>query len=152
MTAQAVPVQVFFGEDLHNSRSTRLPSTPNATAAEAEFLARLSGTGTEDFESFSPGSVSSLELTFPGSMGSSITASLSNPSGSSIGVTNLGSGTNGFGRYPISGDHYLDVDGANFAISFDSDIAAFGFYGIDIGDFGGALSLELFGFFLSDRL
>ncbi|WP_282606845.1 hypothetical protein [Pelagibius sp. Alg239-R121] len=143
VAAQAEPIRTFFGEDLHNSRTTRLSSTPNADAAAAEFLSNLSGTGTEEFESFSSGSVSSLALSFPGSMGSTITSTLSNPAGSNIVINNRTSGTNGYGRYPISGDQYLDVDGANFQIDFDNGIAAFGFYGIDIGDFGGELSLTL---------
>lgn len=140
-SAVAAPI-VFFGEDLHNSSSTRLGSTPNADAASAAFQSRLSGAGTEDFESFSSGNVSSLSLSFPGSTGA-ITASLTNPSGADIEIGNEPTGTDGNGRYPISGDQYLDVDGANFLITFSSGIAAFGFFGVDIGDFGGALSLTL---------
>jgi hypothetical protein len=134
--------QTFFGEDLNNSTSVPLASTPNASGAETNFLANLTGVGTEDFEGQS-GSAP-LALTFPGSLGTSITATLEGGSGSVQTVT-PGS-TNGNGRYAISGSNYWEVSAGgsgNFEINFSSAIAAFGFYGVDIGDFGGQLTLTL---------
>lgn len=134
----------FFGEDLNNSASTPLAATPNASAAEADFLSNLSGgVGTENFEGLS-GSAP-LALSFPGSTGS-ITANLTGGNGSVESVT-PGS-TNGAGRYAISGSNYWEVSaggGGNFAVEFSTAVSAFGFYGIDIGDFGGQLELELAG-------
>jgi hypothetical protein len=46
------------------------------------------------------------------------------------------------GRYPISGNQYFDT-GSDFTITFSTAIAAFGFYGVDIGDFGGQVTLTL---------
>lgn len=130
----------FFGEDLNNSDSTPLASTPNALAAETSFLSNLIGVGTEDFESFTTGTGSSLPLTFPGAG----TATLSG-GGGVISTVTPGS-TNGYGRYAISGSNYWEVEAGptdNFMVTFNSSVAAFGFYGIDIGDFGGQLKLEL---------
>ncbi len=131
----------FFGEDLSSSALVPLGATPNADLARADFLANLTGVGTEDFEGQS-GSAP-LGLTFPGSSGS-ITATLGGGNGSVQSVTP--GTTNGAGRYATSGSNYWEVTAGgsgNFQITFSSAVAAFGFYGIDIGDFGGQLQLEL---------
>jgi hypothetical protein len=136
-----VPVHaytIFFGEDLGLGESTRLPATPNANAAEANFLSNLAGVGTEDFESFAPGAGTPLNVTFPGSITTNITATISGVGS----IDNVPSGTNGVGRYPISGDQYLETN-SEFLINFDQEVAAFGFYGIDIGDFDGQITLTL---------
>jgi hypothetical protein len=59
--------------------------------------------------------------------------------------TGTGTGTNGAGRYPISGTAYLDARVNNAAaistttrIRFHPPIQALGFYAIDLGDFAGA--------------
>jgi len=57
-------------------------------------------------------------------------------------IANVPSGDNGFGRYPISGNQYFDT-GSVFTITFSTAIAAFGFFGVDIGDFGGQVTLTL---------
>jgi hypothetical protein len=126
---------IFFGEDLGLGEGTRLTSFPNASAARASFLANLVGVGTENFESFADETGAPLTLTFPGSSGS-ITATL-NGTGQTNEVT---SGTNGFGRYPTSGNMYWE-SGSQFLINFSAPVAAFGFYGIDIGDFNGQLTV-----------
>jgi hypothetical protein len=135
--ASANPV-TFFGEDLSSSESVPLSLIPNASGAEASFLANLVGVGTENFE-LQSGSAP-LALTFPGAG----TATLSG-SGAVSSVT-PGS-TNGFGRYSIpsgSSSRYWETDpGVSFYVTFGAPIAAFGFYGIDIGDFGGTFSLTL---------
>lgn len=124
----------FFGQDLGLGESTRLASHPNADAARDQFLAQLSGVGTEDFEGHSGGAP--LVVTFPGYGGGAITATILG-SGS---VSTVASGTNGVGRYPISGNNYWEGT-ETFSIQFSKDIAAFGFYGVDIGDFDGNLTV-----------
>ena len=138
-------VLTYFGEDLNNSETVRKNPTPNATGASNDFQGDLSGVSTETFESFRCGQGAPLGLTFTGSAGS-IAASLTGGGGSIACVT--GSGTNGFGRYPISGEKYWEVDAGtsgNFRIDFSDPVAAFGFYGVDIGDFGGQVELQLIG-------
>ncbi len=58
-------------------------------------------------------------------------------------------GTSTGGRYSIpsaSSSNFWEVSaggGGDFAVTFTSSIATFGFYGVDIGDFGGQLQLSL---------
>jgi hypothetical protein len=136
----AAAYQVFFGEDLNGSASKRLAATPNAAAASAAFQAALAGVGTEDFEGFGHKASGPLALSFPGAG----TATLSGGNG---GIAKVGSGkTNGVGRYPTSGRQFLEVEAGgsgSFTVAFSEPVAAFGFWGIDIGDFGGQLVLEL---------
>ena len=48
------------------------------------------------------------------------------------------------GRFATSGDAYVNIAlGAGLTISFSDSISAFGFYGTDIGDFGGQLLLTM---------
>jgi len=137
--------QTFFGEDANSSASVPLASTPLSNAAASSFLSFLAGVGTETFESQTTGVAAPLLLTFPGAG----TATLSGGNGSVAAVT-PGS-TNGFGRYSIpsaTSSKFWQVEAGgsgNFIITFTQSIAALGFYGIDIGDFGGQLSLGING-------
>jgi hypothetical protein len=136
--AAPLPPRIFFGEDLGLGEFTRLPTFSHAAAAEAAFLASLAGVGTQSFESFTTGT-RNPSLAFAGSSGT-ITALLA---GSGT-VRRNATGTNGFGRYPVAGSQYFD-SGSNFSITFSTPIAAFGFYGVDIGDFNGQIVLTLDG-------
>lgn len=131
--AFANPV-TFFGQDQNPGNSTT-----NSDTAHAQFLSNLSsGVGTENFESFGAGNYGSLALTFPGSTGN-ITANLS---GNLLLCATNGCG--GAGRFATSGTHYLDTTDA-FILTFSSPISAFGFYGTDLGDINGDLTLLLTG-------
>jgi len=134
-SGSAAPI-TFFGEDLGQGENVRLAATPNADAARNAFFANLVGVGTETFEGFSAGTGAPLAVNF----GAAGTATL----GGSGEVASVPTGTNGVGRYPISGDNYWET-GAAFTITFSDPVAAFGFYGIDIGDFGGQVTLTLAG-------
>lgn len=124
----------FFGEDTGLGEGSRLAAFPNASAAQAAFLANLIGVGTETFESFAAGATAPLPIIFPGAG----TATL-------IGAGNIeavGPGvTNGVGRFPISGVNFFNTT-SDLRIEFDSPVAAFGFYGVDVGDFNGQITLE----------
>jgi hypothetical protein len=133
-TGSAQAYTIFFGEDLGLGELTRLTSTPNADAARNNFLANLVGVGTENFESFTPGTTSPLSLTFPGAGNATL-------NGGGL-ISSVPTGTNGVGRYPISGNQYWETS-SNFFIDFEESIAAFGFYGIDIGDFNGQVTITL---------
>lgn len=125
---------IFFGEDL--SPGGVVPPAGNSNTARNSFLSNLpTGVGTETFESFSSGTISPVALSFPGSTGA-ITATLSG-GGSVI--------TGGGGRFPTSGTKLWNVEpgvGA-FTILFSQPVSAFGFFGTDIGDFGGNITLAL---------
>jgi len=131
-SANAVPV-IYFGENLTPGQTV----TGAPVTARNAFLSGLTGVGTEDFESFPPFTTPPLNLSFPGSSGS-ITATLS-------GGGNTYQGDSGVGRFPTSGSIYFDVNpgGGAFTIDLSTPIAAFGFYGTDIGDFGGQITLTL---------
>lgn len=135
--ATAAPI-TFFGEDLGGGEGTVLAATPNADAAQASFLAGLISPGVETFETRSGGAPLAI------SFANGITATLAG-SGS---VTALANGvTNGVGRYGVTGDGGTDErywesgGGANaFTLTFSAPVSAFGFYGIDIGDFNGQVT------------
>lgn len=132
--------QIFFGEDLNNSASVPLSSTPNATQAENQFLNVLSGVGTEDFEGYANGLGAPLGLSFPGAGNATLTGGSGSIASATPGTTN------GAGRYGTSGSNFFEVSAGgagNFVVDFSSNVAAFGFYGIDIGDFGGQLQIQL---------
>ena len=137
--AAAAPVQkVFFGEDLGLGENTPLTAFPNAQAAEVEFLSYLVGVGTETFEGFADNTYAPLALTFPGAGTATLTG------GGDVNSVKPGT-TNGFGRYAVSGSNYWAASSGSFAVAFTTPIAAFGFYGIDIGDFNGRLTLTTTG-------
>lgn len=131
----------FDGEDLNNSESVPLGAFPTASAAQAAFLGGLTGdVGTETFEGFADGTSQPLALNF----GAAGTATLSGGGGAVNSVTP--GTTNGKGRYATSGSNYFEVAAGGspaFTVTFSQPVAAFGFFGVDIGDFGGDLTLRL---------
>lgn len=139
--AHAVPV-VYFGENLAPGGTV----SGSPVTARNNFLAGLTGVGSENFESTAAGTTPPLALAFPGSSGS-ITATITSASG---GVCSTASGTvggigcNGFGRFPTSGTNWYHTTDV-FTITFSNPIAAFGFYGTDIGDFTGQITATLNG-------
>jgi hypothetical protein len=128
----------FFGEDVNLGGDPTTGSLTNANTAHNSFFLNLTGVGTENFESYATGTVLPLAISF----GAAGTANLTDPSGTSA----IESGNDGAGRFPVSGTQYLVTGaGSGFTITFTSAISAFGFYGTDVGDFGGSLSLGLTG-------
>ena len=127
----------YFGEDLNNSESVPLSSYPNAKNAQNQFLSNLVGVGTENFEGFSNGTKTPLSLNFTGAG----TATL-NGSGGVVASVTPGQ-TDGSGGYAISGNKYFDINAASFSIDFTQPVAALGFYGVDVGDYGGQLTLTV---------
>jgi len=120
--AQAAPI-TFFGEDLSGVNV-------NSQVAQDNFLAVLSGVGTEDFEGIANGTTAPLALDF----GVAGTATLGGS-----GFVNASS--NYAGRFAVSGSQYWE-GGGDFTIEFSTAISAFGFYATDIGDFLGQVTLE----------
>jgi len=129
---QAAPV-IYFGEDTDGSLT-------NAQAAEADFLSNLTGVTIEDFEGLTAGDTFPINISF-----GTTTATLT---GTTI-IGNTGIADSGIGgRFAVSGTQYLNLgtsDANSFTLTFDAPQAAFGFYGTDIGDFDGQLTLSLDG-------
>lgn len=135
--SEAVPV-VYFGEN-QNPAGTVFGAP---LAARTAFLSGLSGVGTEGFESYTPNEpfTNPLAVSFPGS-GGGITATLN---GGSFGVVDGNYDTEDLGRFNTTAGGskwWLAADA--FSIDFSSPISAFGFYGTDIGDFTGQLTIRL---------
>lgn len=138
---------LYFGEDVNDSATVPLTSIPNSSGAASSFMSKLSGVGTETFEGIDPAlpMPSPLTLSFPG--GPAMTAELIG----SGAVQEVPKGsTDGAGRYSIpsatSTRYYEAAAGTagNFEILFGQAISAFGFYGIDIGDFGGQVAMDFY--------
>lgn len=128
-SANAV-VTTFTGVDAGSGETTPLSAWPNSDAAQASFLSGLIGVGTESFEGFADGTAMDTKtLTF-----GAVTATFSGDM--SVNYVPTGS-TNTKGRYATDGTKYLDGSTGSFVIDFSTPVAAFGFMGIDIGDFGG---------------
>jgi PEP-CTERM motif len=131
---QAAP-QVYFGEDQNPGFAViagRAPAT-----ARAEFLGQLTtGVANEGFERFAVGSTAPLNLSFAGSGGSTLLATLS--------AAGQISNTNAVGRFNTTpgGNRWWDSVGS-FTINFATAVSAFGFYGSDIGDVNGRLTIDL---------
>lgn len=132
---------VFSGIDTNGNAGIQVAST-NSGAAEASFKAGLVGVGTQNFESYSDNS--GAAVVSPISLGAAGTATVT---GSGTVRSNPLGSTNGAGRYSVPGGTKFwetDAGSGNFRISFSNTLAAFGFYGIDMGDFQGTLQLELY--------
>jgi len=132
-TTPAQAFSFYFGEDLSSNENVRLTASPKADAARTEFLSRLVDVGTETFESAELWTGAPLSISF----GSAGTATM----GGDGYIAKTFSQTN-TGRYPISGKQYWEA-WEEFSIDFSKPIAAFGFYGTDIGDINGNLTLTL---------
>ena len=128
---------VFFGEDLGLGEGTPLPAWPNADAANVSFLSFLVGVSVESFEGYPDGTVLPGPIVF-----GTTTATISAPPAAYqpvVDVVPTGQ-TNGVGRYATDGTHYLETS-SNFTITFSVAQVAFGFFGVDVGDFQGQLTL-----------
>jgi PEP-CTERM motif len=128
---QAAPV-TFSGQDAGNGSGTPLASHPNSDAARTNFLSNLTNdvqTNGMDDPSIHAGDTAPSIAFADG-----VTATLA---GGTIFDT---PDSNGY--FAISNPNYYGVYSDGFTIQFSSPIAAFGFYGVDIGDFGGTLTLK----------
>lgn len=136
-TSASAATITFFGEDQGLGEFTPLPAAArvNSTAARNAFFSNLVGVGTEDFETRAGGAPLAV------SFGAAGTATLLGTG--SVAVVTPGT-TNGVGRYATSGSRYWET-GSSFSLTFSQPIAAFGFFGIDIGDFNGQVTLALSG-------
>lgn len=131
--ASAAPT-IFFGEN-QNAGGSSVSGAP-VTARNAFLAGLTSNVRNEGFESFVNNPVAPLDLTFTGSGGSSLGAKLTGAGA----VFDTPAG----GRFNTTpgGSHLFEVTGT-FVIEFGTPISAFGFYGTDIGDFNGQLTIAL---------
>ena len=136
-TWSATPVgalQIFFGQDAGLGKNTRMVNRPHADEVRDRFLSHLVDVKTENFDKFRSGCYDDLFVNF-----SKTDSVILHGKGC---IRNFPTGTNGAGRYPISGNKYWDTF-SNFSIILQQPVAALGFYASDIGDFNGYLTLTL---------
>ena len=134
--AQAAPI-TYFGEN--QTPGGAVGGAP--AAARTGFLSQLTGVSNEGFESLTVGTAAPLNLSFAGST-VSLAATLTG-SGVVSNATRVDDTPN-FGRFntTLGGSNWWRASGS-FTITFASAISAFGFYGTDIGDFDGTLTVDL---------
>lgn len=133
--AQANASQIFLGGDSRSTLNTNIPasrpdSTPQSDAARNDFLSRLSNPQTENFESFTPGNASGIQINFSG------TTATFNGRGT---IRNVPSGTS-VGQYPTSGNQFLYTSNGNLeqtsrglfitlnSFDFSVPVSSVGFY------------------------
>lgn len=134
-SAQAAPT-IYFAED---TSTTQTVAGSLSSVARSNFLAGLTGVGNENFENYTLGSTAPLSLTFPGAITATLTGA-----GVLDNNASQGSGGSNPGRWATSGTQFWEVSsGGAFGIALASPIAAFGFYGTDIGDFDNQLIIDL---------
>ena len=115
------------------------PQGAALTARNAFFGQLTNNVGTQNFESFAPGLGAPLALDF-GFAGIATLSGAGNIEAEDPEIITVG-------RYAISGSQYYQTRAAgvaNFSILFSQQVAGFGFYGIDFGDVGGSIGVDLF--------
>lgn len=146
-TAPVSAYTIYFGEDLNQSSTVPLSGFPNATNAENLFKSSFNRVGTEVFNSASgiDGNGTYDFLTFQGSGTPPLSAVLD---GNVSYVTRAAGAASVDGLYGISGNDpetYMQVADGQITITWgiSPTIAGFGFYGIDVGDFGDEVLFQL---------
>ena len=125
-------------------------------AARGEFGSFLKTIGTETFLGVPVGAVSPLSLNFgaiTGTMSGSTIVPSPVPGGTDTVVSHVSVVGNAVpdtneGRFGTSGNSFNDerfilVGNGDLAVTFSEAVSAFGFYGTDIGDFGGSIFIDL---------
>jgi hypothetical protein len=135
--AFAAPV-IYFGQNPSPAPPFTVSGAP--VTARNSFLSQLSGVSQESFETYALGA-SPPTLSFSGSAGN-IIATLSGTGIIENNAGGAGSGGNAFGRFATQGSQYYETT-SSFGATFSTAVAAFGFYGTDIGDFNGLLTITL---------
>jgi hypothetical protein len=135
--ADAAPI-TFFGQDAGpGDDAVRLGSHLAADGAQTAFFGALSSKTTLNLDLLPSGTTA-----VPFTLGA-VNGNLQG--GATVGTESIASGTDDFGGYPISGNVLWRMDANTFTITLSQPVTAIGFYGIDIGDAAGQLSVTLNG-------
>ncbi len=139
LASTAGATTTFFAED-NSPTGVGTNGMPNSVAMRGQFTSNLTGVGTENFEGYAVGTTvpPPLAINFVGAG----TATL-NATTSTITISNDAISVGG--RFATSGTKFVETDaGGDFNIQFNNagGVAAFGFYGTDLGDFGNQLTLR----------
>jgi len=136
-----MPLPPFLRPNINQTNNVPI-RFPNSAAERNRFLANLTGVGTENFSQFRAGTYTQLPLTFSGAS----SATLRNADGSrNLRIRNQED--EGLDLFATSPENYLNTlagGAGRFVVDFASPVAAFGFYGVDIGDQGAVLRVDFF--------
>ena len=124
-----------------NACAQKIAPSGAALTARTSFFGNLTNNvGTQDFESYASGTGAPLALNFGFAGIATLTGAGNVESEDPTYIIP-------YGRYAISGNRYYQAQAAgvaNFSILFSQQVAGFGFYGMDFGDVGGSVGLDLF--------
>lgn len=150
--ANAAAVE-FFGQDAGIGETSRPATTPEADGARASFLEQGNTAFIESFERFEDGAYpyrtpdgrwNGGSLSFSDGAGDASGAPMATMTTTRGTVVDQPNGTNGYGRYPTDGDKFFHTGAGQISLTFDRPIHGFGFDGIDIGDFRGELTIDIY--------
>jgi hypothetical protein len=148
IAGSAQAASVFYTAEDPGTGNELLPlaAWPNSDAMRVTFESNLISSYVESFEGIAGGTLMN-GVTINNLGGSAVSATFTGAVGPGIQMTvvDLPAGTtNGWGRYPTEGTKYLETSTEFFQVEFDQAITAFGFYGIDLGDYKGQALVELY--------
>jgi hypothetical protein len=151
----------FSGYDTNPTNNTRLLFDPNSNSQAAfnSFSTQLNGIGitTDSFEDTTNPTTTVVGNAIDGLVrvisGTTATFSLktkadplvSAPSGTSTQVQKKQTGVLANGTYPTDGNNFISVNTTyNFSIAFSAPVAAFGYFGTDLGDNSNVLTMQFY--------
>ncbi len=154
-TSPVQAFQVISAEDINTGGNGTRASLNRSQNAETRFLNQLTtDVGTEKFEDYAWETPANLSLNFPGAgtatlSGNGQVYSIEHIQGQSSDRESKVERELLKGRYAASGSQYWRTSasvggGSTFIIDMTEEIAAFGFYAYDLGDFGGELAINLY--------
>jgi hypothetical protein len=150
----AQALSLFAGYDENPTGDTVLPiaSRVNSTAAFNQYLSNLTGVTTESFETTAVGTpindlapmLSGVTSDFVYTADAAGTTSVGTGATVSVQKANATTGMTNSGTFPTDGKQGISINSSNFfKIKFGSPLAAFSFWGTDLGDNKNALTVIL---------
>lgn len=151
-TAPAQAFKLFSGYDENPVNQTVLPLAARVNAlADSQDFDQTINNGTVTTESFESQSTSkrindlSLEISGVRSQFSYIKKSDNTPAAATVQKANGTTGMTNSGTFPTEGEKGISINSSNhFGISFTQPLAAFGFWGTDLGDNKNELTVEFY--------
>jgi hypothetical protein len=150
LMSSAANAATFSGYDTNPTNGIRLTNPVNSQMAFDNFSANLNGTTvtTESFETIPVG-------TFIDGLSTQISGTTANFSYKKPDLTTANASTStqvqqtttllSNGAYPTDGLRLISINSANtLSITFSNSIAAFGYFGTDLGDSGNTLTMQFF--------
>ena len=153
LASEANALSIFEGYDANPVNQTVLPESDrtNTSAAFLNFLQAIDNGSvtTESFESLPTSqAIDGLSLNISGVSANFSYLKPDNSSATGGGTTKVqlanSSGMTNSGTYPTDGEKGISINSSNqFSIDFSAPLAAFGFWGTDLGDKNNQLTVEL---------